>query len=120
MSTRIKTTVWQHYEIDPLDLIGEAVRLTVVTDDGAASNGHGWRARRGVGHYHYGVIESIHEHRGEVRLDDAATTGDWAPEALSVDFSGNYLFVRVTFRGGHTVEFDPEKDAASFEWREVR
>ena len=113
---RYETAVWQHYNIDPLDLIGRSARLTVVTDEGASS-GAGHLGRWGNGHHYFGVVESIHEHRGKVYLDEPG--GDWAVEALGVEFSDTYPFVLVTFRGGLSVKFDPEKDAASFEWVEV-
>lgn len=109
--TGYKATVWQNYEIDPLNLIGKAVRLTIVTNEGVAKNG-----RWGNGHYHFGVVESVHEHRGVVYLDQPGD--NWACEALNADFADSYPFVEVRFRGGATVRFDPERDAASFEWIE--
>ena len=118
MST-YKSTVWQNYEVDPLNLIGKTARITVVTDEGPTSGVNG-KGRRGTGHYYFGVIESIHEHRGSVFLDERALSGDWAVEALGVEFGGNYPFVLIGLRGGESVKFDPEKDAVSIEWQEAQ
>ena len=113
---KYESTIWQRYEIDPLDLIGRAARITVVLDKGPVSTATGWKGRRGEGHIYHGVIESIREHRGKVTLDEPDQMGDWADEALSADFDDNYPFVLIELRGGETVRFDPEKDAVSIEW----
>lgn len=106
------TTLWQNYEIDPLNLIGKTVRITVVTNKGATRGG-----RWGEGHYYFGVVQSIHEHRGRVFLDDPGD--NWAEEAISVDFADTYPCVLILLRGGERVKFDPERDAASIEWIEA-
>lgn len=109
------TTIWQDYEIDPLNLIGKAARVTVVTNQGPTSGAHG-KGVHGNAHLHFGVIEAIHEHRGKVYLNEP--DDNWAYEALAADFSDTYPFVFVQFRGGHSVRFDPERDAVSIEWVE--
>lgn len=110
--TTYKTTLWQNYEVDPLDLIGKSARITVVTDEGATSGG-----RWGNGHYYFGVIETIHEHRGVVYLDKHEPgDNNWASENISVDFTENYPFVDIGLRGGVWIRFNPERDAVSIQW----
>ena len=109
-----ETAVWQDYGIDPLDLIGKAVRLTVIAEAGTERNGE----IRATGAYYFGIVEAIDEQRGKTLLDPPH--GNWARDALTdAIFDDVYPSVRVYFRGGMTVQFDPEKDAASFEWAEA-
>lgn len=102
-------TIWQRYEIDPLDLIGKSVRLTIVTNE-ARKDEEPW----GNGHFHFGTVEYIHEHRGRVVLEELDS--NWAENALESVFDQQYPSVTVGFRGGKVVTFDPECDAASFSW----
>jgi hypothetical protein len=113
-----KSTIWQNYEVDPLDLIGRTVRLTVVKRGyhvviGSTSD----RRVKAEMTYHFGVVESISDPRGETILDEP--DDNWAEEALDAVWDGTYPAVRVDFRGGLSVTFDPERDAASFEWVEA-
>lgn len=109
MST--SATVWQNYEIDPRDLIGKTVTVLVVTNEGSTGKG-----RWGTGHLHFGVIESVHENRGRVYLDEPGD--NWAAEALDVSFMETYPSVSIRLRGGEVIRFDPERDAVSIQWEE--
>lgn len=102
----MSTAIWQNYEVDPLDLIGRAVRVTVIKRTSKNS---------GEGGYYFGVVESIDEPRGRVNLDEEE---DWA-DMLASYFDQSYPNVTIYFRGGMNVRFDPERDAVSIEWNEV-
>lgn len=116
MSTR-KFSIWQNYEIDPVDLIGRPVRLSVVTDLRVTSVSVS-EVREGLSIHHFGVVESIEENRGKVYYERSSSSEGWA-DMLAAEEGDVYPSVTVRFQGGRSVTFNPEKDAASFQWSEA-
>lgn len=110
MTGKYQTTIWQRYEIDPLDLIGKAVRLTVIK-----------RVNPMIGKpetkldmtYYFGTVQTIIEPRG---LDTYEESDDWVEDAFSAYFDQEWPNVTVLFEGDARVEFDPQRDAVSFQW----